>query len=564
MFPRHFYAIFDKKQKNSCIFLRVVVYCNKYVKGIAGTRTVIQMKNKINIGQILKFLKLLGIEALRFIRSKTGLLVCGIILAGLIISLLIGALFSSNKTDETSEITTESETVITSECLTSELITESPDYTPEVPEITDSESETDSEAVTEKRLTLADMEIPDTSWAYFMINRSNPVPDGYINNIEFKSVYSNYSNFYLDARVADFAKCMINDAENDGVILLICSAYRSHERQTANFDNRVKSYASAKYSFTSAYALTAGYIAIPGTSEHETGLAIDFITPGYTSLDSGFERTSAYKWLAENSYKYGFILRYPSGTSELTGINYEPWHFRFIGFEHAQKIYESGLCLEEYMEKDRETNPDLSFNTLEALKIPAQPAWYEYYLNPPADTESESETDSAESDSTETESDSDSTESDSIETDSDSSESDSTETNSDLTESENVDIESESDTSESYSADTESAIDTSETDSTDTESDTESDTYEDITEESDTIASDDSEIAEETEAEIESDTEFVYKPITLEDLGISTKESENDSGDTTESADTVQPDNTDTDTTENIDSEMIEETDEII
>ena len=92
------------------------------------------------------------------------------------------------------------------------------------------------------------------------------------------------------------------------------------------------------------------WVAVPGTSEHQTGLALDIISLYYQVLDKNQENTAEQKWLMENSYKYGFILRYPSDKSEITGINYEPWHYRYVGKEAAKEIYEMGLCLEEYLE----------------------------------------------------------------------------------------------------------------------------------------------------------------------------------------------------------------------
>ncbi len=336
-----------------------------------------------NKNDIVKIIKECIKKLLAFLTSKNGIFITGTILLILIASIFIGAFSNNNEdtftTDSVSESIDTSKSESESESVSIEIDTEA-----EVPDSVVTSSD-------DTRLTLSKMEIPDTSWAYYLINRSNPIPDGLEENIEFKGVRSNGTTYYFDARVADFAQCMINDAEDDGVTLLICSAYRSLSRQTANFENSLRSYAYSKYSFASAYALTAGYIAVPGTSEHQTGLAVDFITPGYMYLDEGFEDTDAYKWLAENSYKYGFILRYPSEKAELTGINYEPWHFRFIGFEHAKAIYESGLCLEEYVERESENYPGVTFNKLEALMIPAEPAWYDLILNPPTPPESESD-----------------------------------------------------------------------------------------------------------------------------------------------------------------------------
>ncbi len=313
---------------------------------------------------------------MQFFSEKNIRIICTV--AGIFVlcaALVVCGVYLATRDDTVNE-TTEETTVETTEEVTT--VTE---------EETTVEEET-TEAETEHKLTLSDLEIGDTSWAYFIVNRTNYVPAGYEENLELAPVWSNGQYYYFDARIADFAQCMINDAERDGVTLLVCSAYRTHASQTANFENQIKSYASAKYSFADAYTYTSRYIAIPGTSEHQTGLAVDFITPGYMYLDDGFEYTDAYKWLSENSYKYGFILRYPSEKAAETGINYEPWHFRFIGFENAEDIYNSGLCLEEYMSADE----NIQFNPMAPLQIPAEPYWYQSYINPPTPETQEADT----------------------------------------------------------------------------------------------------------------------------------------------------------------------------
>jgi len=98
-----------------------------------------------------------------------------------------------------------------------------------------------------------------------------------------------------------------------------------------------------------AYNLTKREIAIPGTSEHSTGLAVDIVVLSHQTLDEDFEKTEGFKWLSENAQKYGFILRYPKNKEEITGIKYEPWHYRYVGEENAKKINEQGICLEEYL-----------------------------------------------------------------------------------------------------------------------------------------------------------------------------------------------------------------------
>ena len=95
-------------------------------------------------------------------------------------------------------------------------------------------------------------------------------------------------------------------------------------------------------------------MARPGTSEHQLGLALDIVDLDYQQLDTRQEETPEQKWLMENSWKYGFILRYPTDKSNITGIIYEPWHYRYVGKEAAKVIHEKGICLEEYLENDPE------------------------------------------------------------------------------------------------------------------------------------------------------------------------------------------------------------------
>ena len=104
------------------------------------------------------------------------------------------------------------------------------------------------------------------------------------------------------------------------------------------------------YSPSDARIEAAKAVAIPGTSEHQLGLAVDIVDLRYQVLDAGQEDTATQQWLMQNSWKYGFILRYPNDKTAVTGIIYEPWHYRYVGRENAKAIYESGLCLEEYLQ----------------------------------------------------------------------------------------------------------------------------------------------------------------------------------------------------------------------
>ncbi|MCL2018165.1 MAG: M15 family metallopeptidase [Oscillospiraceae bacterium] len=191
--------------------------------------------------------------------------------------------------------------------------------------------------------------IEDDSWAFFLINEQNPLPADY--EPELSRITG---DFYLDARCAIYAVQMLEAAAREGVVLHVVSAYRSLQRQADNFDNYVERLMSEGMSEIEAVTFTASQIAAPGASEHNAGLALDILSEDWfvynNDITEDFEKTPEFRWLAVNSWKHGFILRYPKGTEDITGISYEPWHFRYVGIDIAEQIYNSGLTLEEYTE----------------------------------------------------------------------------------------------------------------------------------------------------------------------------------------------------------------------
>ena len=182
------------------------------------------------------------------------------------------------------------------------------------------------------------------SWQLILVNGEMPLVRNY--NVKLKKVQNNHQ---ADERVADYLIDMIVDAKNDGVSLLICSSYRSVSRQEELYDNEVSKYVSAGKTMDEALAEATFRVAIPGHSEHNTGLAFDIVTPDYQILDINFEKTDTFMWLNANAQKYGFILRYPKDKTDITKIKYEPWHYRFVGVDNAKKINDAGVCLEEYV-----------------------------------------------------------------------------------------------------------------------------------------------------------------------------------------------------------------------
>ena len=178
-----------------------------------------------------------------------------------------------------------------------------------------------------------------------LVNAQYPMSEDYA-PLELEKVQGDYQ---MDTRAAGPMRQMIADARAQGVELLLCSAYRARAGQEVNFQNSVDTYMAMGYSEDQAVMATARLIAVPGTSEHETGLAADIVTPSYQRLDAGYAGTKAAKWLLENAASYGFVLRYPEDKTEITGIDYEPWHYRYVGVTAATQIRNQDITLEEYV-----------------------------------------------------------------------------------------------------------------------------------------------------------------------------------------------------------------------
>ena len=202
---------------------------------------------------------------------------------------------------------------------------------------------------------------------YYLLlaNAENPLPQDW--SIQTEEVQNGYE---MDKRAAPAMREMIQAAKEDGVELMLCSAYRSIEKQQQLFDRSQQAYMAQGMSEEEAYAKTATETAIPGTSEHQTGLAADIVTPTYQMLAAGFADPPAGQWLSEHAAEYGFVLRYPQDKQEVTGIIYESWHYRFVGKTHAKLMKESGLCLEEYLQQEL---PEGYTGASEPYDLPKQP-----------------------------------------------------------------------------------------------------------------------------------------------------------------------------------------------
>lgn len=186
---------------------------------------------------------------------------------------------------------------------------------------------------------------PD-DWKLILINKQHPIPDDY----DFV-LGSLSGSMKCDERIISDLLSMVKAAKEDGVKLVICSPYRDPDRQKMLFEKKINSYMKKGYSYMDAYKLSSQAVTVPGASEHQVGLAIDIVTDNYTYLDDGFADTDAGMWLKEHCDEYGFILRYPKDKEYITGIEFEPWHFRYVGKPAAAVIMDNDICLEEFWER---------------------------------------------------------------------------------------------------------------------------------------------------------------------------------------------------------------------
>ena len=177
-----------------------------------------------------------------------------------------------------------------------------------------------------------------------LVNFENTIPkDWKVDLVQLNNGQS------VDRRIYDDLIAMLQAAKSEGLNPLICSSYRTNEKQEQLYQNKVSEYLSQGYSKVEASDKAAFLVARPGTSEHQLGLAVDIVSIKNQRLDRSQENTVEQRWLIQNSWKYGFVLRYPTNKNSITGVGYEPWHYRYVGKEHAKKINELGVCLEEYV-----------------------------------------------------------------------------------------------------------------------------------------------------------------------------------------------------------------------
>lgn len=182
-----------------------------------------------------------------------------------------------------------------------------------------------------------EIQVPE-EWNLIVVNRWNELPEDY--EVELTELSNGQM---VDSRIYPYLQKMFDAARTEDVYPVVREGYRTAEEQQEILDDKIQSYINQGYSQVKAERTAKEWVALPGTSEHQLGIAVDI-----NADKSKCSNEDVYGWLAENAYKYGFVLRYPPGKQKITGTSYEPWHYRYVGEEAAKEIYERGICLEEY------------------------------------------------------------------------------------------------------------------------------------------------------------------------------------------------------------------------
>ena len=282
----------------------------------------------------------------KFLNNKIAVAVTIIILLA---ALFVGVFFLTafiyeNRTEKEP---VSDENVVT----TTEKLPETVTSVPPAESTADTETTTQPETTTEKKQPVEE-DIPgntaypadDASWKLICLNKNR-----YIGSSVEKTINLSYvagSGELMDSRAARAYEQMYDAAAADGIYLTPCSGYRSYSTQKRLYYEFYYQYINQGYSSEEAHALTSKRRNPPGSSEHNIGICMDIIC---ASSSANFQNTEAYAWLDANAHNYGFILRYPEDKVSVTGVKYEPWHWRYVGVENAAAIKNSGLCLEEYL-----------------------------------------------------------------------------------------------------------------------------------------------------------------------------------------------------------------------
>lgn len=298
----------------------------------------------------------------RNMRRKIIILVQSVLIVMLTIALIIAIAACNMVSDQLKEekennhdvaSVSDTESELNSHYDNSSEITESSDVSS-----TQSSVSTSSETTSKKDPTPPD-DTPTSGketdqWYLKLVNPDISVTSAFIDSVKLGSINKSYvvdkskeSCLYMDARAVDAFNNMCKAAAKEGIKMYSVSSYRTYSYQQSLYNNKVSRVKKANPSLSDkeAKAEAATVVAIPGTSEHHLGLAVDI-----NSVEEDFEETKQFEWLQKHAAEYGFIMRFPKDKQNITKIIYEPWHYRYVGVEHAKAMKENGMCLEEYIE----------------------------------------------------------------------------------------------------------------------------------------------------------------------------------------------------------------------
>ncbi len=180
----------------------------------------------------------------------------------------------------------------------------------------------------------------ETQWNLLLVNSEHPLPENYATSVDLLRLSNGEQ---VDERIYPALQQMFDEARGDGIDLFVRSGFRPRSAQETLFDQKVQEFLNQGYSEEDAVKEASGWVARPGCSEHETGLAVDINANNYHNTQETFA------WLMANSWRYGFVQRYPTDKAAITGTYNEEWHYRYVGLEAAKTMHERRQCLEEYL-----------------------------------------------------------------------------------------------------------------------------------------------------------------------------------------------------------------------
>ncbi len=267
------------------------------------------------------------------------LIVVAIVLVGMLLIRWIGAANQGGTATTTTVTIASTETTASTTTTTTAAPTTTTTKTAKATTATSAKSTT---ASTKTTATTASGDT--TAWNLVLVNPWNYLPENF--TVKLKTLKNGHA---VDERAYPELQEMMDAMRDEGLSPRICSSYRTQKKQESLYKKKINRLMKQGYNRENAETEAGRWVAIPGTSEHQLGLAVDIVDESYQGLDEKQEKTATQQWLMKHSYEYGFILRYPTDKSAITGIGYEPWHYRYVGKTAAKEIYNAGICLEEYL-----------------------------------------------------------------------------------------------------------------------------------------------------------------------------------------------------------------------